>query len=205
MMMFWKAGLVLLAIPKTGTQAYAAALSDGADMVIRHPTTFKHMTAQRFDRKLRPLLPSPQAAQLETVAVIRAPIDWLGSWFRYRGRAQLAGQPNSTAGLEFDDFVTGYLERDPPPWAQIGSQHRFVSGKDGRILVDHLFPYEDQTRLRAFLSHRLGRDVPRPELRNVSPTRTLTLSPATEARLRAERAEDFALHKAVSAAAASRE
>lgn len=203
MMMFWKAGLVLLAVPKTGTHAYEAALSDQADMVIRHPTGFKHMTAQRFNRKLRPLMPEPESMQLETVAVIRAPIDWLGSWFRYRGRPQLDGQANSTSGLVFDEFVTGYLMDTPPPWARIGSQYSFVTGKDGRILVDHLFPYEDQDGLRAFLSHRLGRDVPPPDRRNVSPARSLTLSPGIEARLRAERPEEFALHQAVSAGSAS--
>jgi len=197
MMVFWKAGLVFLAVPKTGTQAYEAALGETADILIRHPPPAKHMTAQRFRRKFAPLLPPPPGGAFRTIAVIRAPVDWLGSWFRYRGRSQLDGHANSTAGLSFDSFVEGYLAEPQPAWARIGSQHRFVTDAGGTVLADYLFPYEDQTALRAYLAAQLGREVPPPPRRNVSPARPLLLSPETEARLRRARPEEFALHAAV--------
>lgn len=201
MMLFWKAGLVFLAVPKTGTQAFEAVLGDSADILLRHPPAVKHMTAQRFRRKFAPLLPPPPGGAFQSVAVIRAPVDWLGSWFRYRGRSQIDGHPNSTAGLGFDAFVEGYLSEAPPPWARIGSQHRFVTDGGGTVLTDYLFPYEAQAPLRAFLSERLGREVPPAPRRNVSPARPLELSGELESRLRAERPEEFALHEAVSAGA----
>lgn len=205
MMVFWKAGLAFLAVPKTGTQAYAATLGAEADILIRNPPDLKHMTAQRFRRKFLPMLDRNGDDSLETLAVIREPLDWLGSWYRYRGREGLKGHPNSTAGLSFDQFVEGYLAEKQPAWATVGSQHRFVTGGKGKLLVDHLFAYEDQAALRDFLGDRLGHIVEPPPRRNGSPPRPQELSPDTEARLRERCAADFALHetlRAVGSAAA---
>ncbi|WP_212523289.1 gamma-glutamyl kinase [Actibacterium sp. MT2.3-13A] len=193
MMMFWKARLVMLAVPKTGTQAYEAALGAQADMVIRHPPGAKHVTAQGFRRRILPLLDPDESQRLETLAVIREPIDWLGSWYRYRGRPQLEGQPNSTAGRSFDEFVEAYLSPAPPAFARVGSQARFASNKAGKVIVDHLFAYEDQDGLRRFLEQRLGVAI-EPPARNVSPSGQPTLAPAIEARLREVCAPDFTLH-----------
>ena len=194
MMMFWQAGLVMLAVPKTGTQAWQAALGEAADMIIRHPPEAKHMRARRFERRLRPLLERTGPRRLETLAVIRDPVDWRASWYRYRARPALAGQPASTAGIGFAGFIEATLDEQPPAFARIGSQARFVSDDDGRLLVDHLFAYEDQEGLRRFLSARLARPVEAPAPRNVSPARELGLPAALEARLRQAVAAEFALH-----------
>lgn len=193
MMIFWEAGLVLLAVPKTGTQAYAAALGDIADVVVRNPPRLKHITAQRFAHKLRPILPKQD---LTIVAVIREPADWLGSWYRYRSRPALAGHPNSTAEMSFADFVEAHLRDRPPACAEVGAQFRFLTGRDGALLVDHLFAYEDQPKLRAFLGDRLDRDLDVPPQRNVSPEADLTLPGDLAARLAVAREADFTLHAA---------
>lgn len=193
MMLFWKARLVMLAVPKTGTQAYEAALGERADMVIRHPPGCKHVTAQGFRRKLLPFIDPGRRQGLETLAVIREPLDWLGSWYRYRSRPQLDGQPNSTAGRSFDEFVEAYLTPAPPPFARVGSQARFASNKAGKVIIDHLFAYEDQDSLRRFLEKRLRTEIAPPE-RNVSPPGKLALDPEIEARLREICAPDFTLH-----------
>lgn len=198
MMVFWKARLVFLAVPKTGTQAYEAALGQQADIVMRHPTSVKHMSAQKFRRKFAPLLGPGTGKSLKTLAVIREPVDWLGSWYRYRRRPELNGHPNSTATLSFDDFVDGYLAEVQPAWANVGSQFRFVSNDRGHVITDHLFPYEDQIGLRGFLAQSLGFDVPPPPQVNRSPDRTPSrLSPELEDRLRRDHAADFDLHQAV--------
>jgi len=194
MMIFWEAGLTMLAVPKTGTQAYAAMLADTADMVMRHPPRMKHMTAQRFQRRFRPLLPPRDGAPMVTIAVIREPLDWLGSWYRYRGRPALDGHRNSTSGISFDEFVLAYVSARPPAHAAVGSQFRFVSDDAGKILVDHLFDYADQVRLRSFLSERLGHEVSTPPPRNVSPEAELVLSAQTEQRLRRHCEADFGLY-----------
>ncbi|WP_095589576.1 gamma-glutamyl kinase [Actibacterium ureilyticum] len=195
MMIFWKAGLVFLSVPKTGTHAWAAVLDQHADIVLRHPQAMKHMPARRFRREILPVLDPDRDRNLSMVAVIRDPVDWLGSWYRYRSRAQLEGDAKSTAGLCFADFVAGYLSDAPPPWAALGSQARFVSNRQGKVIVKHLFAYERPDGLRRFLSDRLGADIPAPPRLNVSPDGDLSLPAGLRDRLHDRLAPDIALHQ----------
>ncbi|MGC9419159.1 MAG: gamma-glutamyl kinase [Rhodovulum sp.] len=194
LLLFARERLALLAVPKTGSTAWAAALGPRADMVMRAPPPLKHMTLRRFRNRLLPLLEQAGVTDVETVAVVRQPEDWLGSWYRYRARPALNGRDTSTLGISFDDFVNAYLGTDRPAYARLGSQARFVApAKDGRK-VDHLFRYEDQERLVEFMQARLGVPVDLPR-RNASRPAALDLSEATRARLRRQRSEDFALYE----------
>ena len=187
MLVFWKARLVLLAVPKTGTTALEAALAPSADAAIVNPPGLKHMTLRKWRRDLAPVFEQNGRRPMETVAVMRDPVDWLSSWWRYRSRPELDGQKNSTAGISFDDFVRDWLSDTPPDHARIGSQATFLEGG-----VDHLFRHDRPEPLRMFLSERLGLAVSTGRA-NVSPRRDGKLSDAMEARLRAERPAEFAL------------
>jgi hypothetical protein len=192
MLLFWKAKLVLLAVPKTGTTALEAALLAHADAAILNPPEKKHLTARRWRNQLAPFFENRGARQIETMAVIREPRDWLGSWYRYRARPEIDATASSTAGMDFAQFVTGWLSEPEPEYAHVGRQSRFVSNAEGAVIVDHLFRYEEMEKAVAFLQMRLGitLDLGR---RNVSPKADLTLPPALEARLQREAAADFAL------------
>ena len=192
MLVFWKARLVVLAVPKTGTTALEAALAPRADAVIRNPPEKKHVTARRYRNQLAPFLENRGSRPMELMAVIREPRDWLGSWYRYRARPEIAGRPASTAGLSFEAFVEGWLTDPEPEFARVGRQSRFVSDGDGRLLIDHLFRYESLDEAVAFLEARLdtGIDLPR---RNASAGARLDLDPALDARLRREARADFDL------------
>ncbi|MCC7321718.1 MAG: gamma-glutamyl kinase [Rubellimicrobium sp.] len=192
MLVFWKERLVVLAVPKTGTTALEGALAPRAALVLRDPPTVKHTPLYRYRRFIAPYLAATGAADPETLAVVRHPVDWLGSWYRYRARDDLAGHANSTRALSFDDFVAEYCKGRPEPFAQVGSQAKFVEDGPGGPGITHLFRYEDQARLLAFLAERLGPLPDLPRL-NVSPARALSLSPRIEERLREKRAEEFAL------------
>ena len=195
MMVFWTAGIVVLSVPRTGTHAWQAMLGAEADMIIRHPPEAKHMRAERFENRLRPLFERGGRRRLETVAVIREPLDWRASWYRYRARPALDGKPNSTAGVGFAAFLEETLSPDPPPRARIGRQSRFVSDSAGNVIVDHLFAYEDQPALAAFLSHRLGRQIDPPgEVRNAAPRVVADLPEAVAATARAGLSAELALH-----------
>ncbi|MGB3408115.1 MAG: gamma-glutamyl kinase [Jannaschia sp.] len=187
MLVFWKQHLVILATPKTGTTALEAALAPLADAAIVNPPGLKHCTVQKYRRELSGFFEQKGRRPMQLVAVMREPVDWLGSWYRYRSRADLDGQPNSTAGMTFDDFIGAYLSDPQPDPARVGAQARFLEGG-----VDHLFRHDRQDDLLRFLAERLG-PLPPFERRNVSPRGDLSLSPAMEVRLRTERAEDFAL------------
>ena len=192
MLVFWKERLVLLSVPKTGTHAYAQALGSRASIVVADPPELKHAPVYRYNRFFRPMFDKMGATDLELVAVIREPLDWLGSWYRYRQRSDLDGHPASTRGVSFDDFLGATCEADPPAFANVGSQARFVEPRPNGTSVRHFFRYEDQQGLQAFLAERLG-PLPDIPVANASPLAHLVASPGTEARLRAQRATDFAL------------
>ncbi len=196
MMVFWRAGIAFLAVPKTGTHAYQAALADSADIILRGPPGAKHMNARKFNRHMRPILGKEDAKKLKTIAVIRDPIDWLGSWYRYRSRPQLDGLPNSTANVSFDTFVQDYLSDDPPAYARLGSQLRFVGDSEGNVIVDRLFDYARLSQLDRFLEKKLERKIIAPRL-NESPQGDLQISAKVEAKLREERSKEFELYQSV--------
>ena len=192
MMVFWKERLVLLSVPKTGTHAYMAALGSRASLVVRDPPDLKHVPLYRYNRFFRPMFEKMGADRMDLVAVIREPMDWLGSWYRYRQRPALDGHAASTRTVTFDAFLQAACDDTPPPYANVGSQAKFVEARPNGVSVRHLFRYEDQTGLQTFLADRLGRLPDLPQL-NVSPEADLSVSEATAQHVRQKRREDFAL------------
>jgi len=195
MLVFWKARLVLLAVPKTGTTALEQALLPHADAAIVNPPQHKHCTVRRYRAQLQKFFEQHGQRPLEIMAVVREPVDWLGSWYRYRHRDDLVGHPNSTRGISFDDFVSEFAKGKPAPFAAVGTQAKFLLDPEGRIGVDHLFRYEAQDRLLAFLSERLNMAITLPRL-NVSPAVALALGPEAEARLRRKCPAEFEVWEA---------
>ncbi|MDK3018483.1 gamma-glutamyl kinase [Pseudodonghicola flavimaris] len=196
MLVFYKERLVFLSVPKTGTTAYESALRDRADMVISDPPELKHAPVYRYNRFFRPMFDKVCHAEMETLAVMREPISWLGSWYRYRRRPFMAGKPNSTHDISFDDFVEAYAKGDPPGFARVGSQAKFLEPRPNGTRVMHLFRYEAQDRLRAFLQDRLDMEIATAR-ENVSPEMPLSLSPRVEEKLRRKCAEEFALYDSI--------
>lgn len=190
MLVFWKQRLVLLAVPKTGTSAFARALAGHASMSVQDPPELKHAPLYRYNRFFRPMFEKMGVERMETLAVLREPISWLGSWYRYRQRPFLDGKPTSTKGIDFDAFVDAYARGDRPPFANVGSQAKFIEPRPNGTAVTHLFRYENQAGLVEFLEDRLGVTIDLPR-ENVSPRRDLTLSAKVEAKLRRKCAADF--------------
>lgn len=189
---------MLLSVPKTGSTAYESALAPHAAMVISAPPELKHAPVFRYNRFFRPMIERFIGTAPDVVAVMREPVDWLGSWYRYRRRDALAGHANSTSDLSFDAFVDAYCRADPPPFAQVGSQAKFLEPQRNGTRVTHLFRYEDQAGLRAFLENRLGISMEVP-ICNRSPRAPLDLSTRVAARLRRKRADDFMLYEGIGA------
>lgn len=187
---FFKENLAILAVPKTGTTAYERTLRPHADIVFAKGR--KHMTAGQYHNKTSKFLRRLYGISPEVLAVMRNPLEQLRSWYRYRSRLANAG--HGTAGISFDAFVEAVLQDDPPLFAQIGSQHHFLTLRDGRLPVHHLFAYENQNQFRKFLCQRFDQQLEfRPQ--NVSPAKQAPLSPEIEARLRQVRAKEFELYQ----------
>lgn len=196
MLIFWKERLVFLSTPKTGSTSIETALESLAQVAIRRPAELKHMSAWSFSRHMAPLLEEAAGEPFTTVALMRDPIDWLGSWWRYRQRDDIRDMPRSTAGLSFDAVAQSYLSPSPDAYIKVGSQARHLGYKNGRAGVDQIFRYEEIDRFVHFFEERLGCEIILPRL-NVSPKAALSLSPQTEAGLRAHFFDDYALYNSL--------
>ena len=193
MLVFWKPKLVILATPKTGTTAIAAALESLAALSIPRPPALKHTSVQRYFRFLHPYLEVASGGPFSVVAMMREPRDWLGSWYRFRQRDGLNTAAESTAQVTFDEFVQAYCREDRPDFANVGSQARFLEPRNGKWL-DQLFRYEDFGVFVAFLEDMLDCEIHLPRL-NVSPDGSLDLKASTEDLLRHVLAKEFAMYQ----------
>jgi hypothetical protein len=198
MLVFWKQKLVFLSVPKTGTTAYEQALAPLAAMVILDPPELKHAPLYRYNRFFRPMFEKAgRCDDMETLAVMREPVSWLGSWYRYRRRPFMQGKANATFDVSFDEFVDAHIQGKPPGFANVGSQAKFLEPRPNGTAITHLFRYEDQAGLIEFLESRLDTTIDLPRA-NVSPQMDLALSPDIEARLRRKKAEEFDLYASIS-------
>ena len=190
MLVFWKENLVLLAVPKTGSTALQGALAPRASVVVRDPPHLKHAPCYRYKRFLKPYFVQAGGQKPELMAIVRNPIDWLGSWYRYRTRKDLIGHENSTHNVSFDDFVLEYCKGQPAPFANVGSQNKFLRINDGDIGAEHLFQYEQWDKVIDYLEDRLDFKITLKQ-QNVSPPMALKLTHEAEAKLREKRAAEF--------------
>ncbi len=200
MLLLPRARLVVLLTPKTGSQSLAGALAAHA-LPSPSGTRGRHIGAAEFARHHAAWAEAELGATPRTLAVMRAPLDRLGSWYRYRRRAGLADPARATAGLSFSDFVAATIAPDPPEFARIGQQDRFLGLAGQGPPTDLIADYAQLDRLAAFLADALGAPVRLPR-RNVSPgdPPDLALPDDLLARVRAARAGEFALYDRVAAA-----
>ncbi len=196
MLVFSKAKLVFLSVPKTGTTAYTAALAPLASMVVNDPPELKHSPVFRYNRFFRPMLEKFVGDGFDVMAVMREPIDWLGSWYRYRRREANTGAQNSTHHVNFDEFVQAYLLGQRPAFAQVGSQAKFLEPQRNGTAITHLFRYEDPENLNSFLDTRLSTQIVTKKM-NVSLPMRLELTEKTETRLRRKMLVDFDLYESI--------
>lgn len=193
MLVFLQAKLVFFATPKTGSTAIEHGFSPFADMIFQGNPEIKHIPPRRFNRLIAPFVSKYTGDDLCKVALMREPLDWLGSWYRYRRRDALLGHPNSTATVSFNQFIEAYLAETRPAFADLGSQHKFLRLRDDSVGVDRLFRYENMSAVSKFLCERLNQSVALEHL-NVSPTASLTLSPTLKRELEQRQKADFDLY-----------
>jgi hypothetical protein len=197
MLISLKANLALLALPKTGTTALESALRPHCDVVYSGDPRLKHINLRRFDRVFRPQLARIGAGDIDTFCMLREPMNWLESWYRYRARFNISDQIKSTANVSFEQFALAWLQDEPPEYARAGRQARFVQGEGGRQIT-HLYRYENYDAAIGFLETRFARKIVVDRV-NISPQRATELSAETRAKVIAALAEDYALWESIAA------
>ena len=82
------------------------------------------------------------------------------------------------------------MKGDKPPFANVGSQAKFLEPRPNGVRINHLFRYENQPALRAFVEDRLSvtLDLPRT---NVSPKLDLEISQEVVQRFRRKCAAEY--------------
>lgn len=185
MLVFSEQNLVLFSVPKTGSTAMEVALKPWADIAFyKHR---KHTPVGRYQRKIAPFLRTAYGLEPETMAVIRAPLEHLRSWYRYRA---------ATLDVDFNGFVRAVISEDPPDWARIGTQHNFLTGPGGTLGITHLFAYEAQMVLRDWLCARMQANITfKPQ--NVSPPAPTPISDEMREAFEVHYAQEIALHARV--------
>lgn len=196
MMISVPAKVAFLAMPRAGSTSVERALEPICDIQFRENPRVKHMNYRRYNNHMGRYLKAMKIDGVITTALFREPIEWLGSWYRYRSRPDALGTPNSTAGKSFDEFVAAYLMDEPPQFAKVGQQSDFVKGPETDCGIDYLFRFDRLIDLQRFLSERLSADlsfVPK----NESPVMDLPLSPALDTAIRARFATDYRIYNEV--------
>jgi hypothetical protein len=171
-MAFAGAGLVLLQVPKTGTTSLEDAWSPRADLTISADLAARHMYADEFELAHAAIM----APGFSYVAVVREPVDWLVSWWRWRTDDPVF--PSND--LSFADWFAGLFDLD------------------GRLqLVRDLGRYEISTRptvwwryenidaMTEWLASAIGVDAPQLQVLNASNDRNPMLTDDLRARIEA--------------------
>lgn len=188
-----------LCMPKCASTSIEAALSPYCDVSeTKHPVK-KHMNARFFRENVLPEYQSTMSAgKIEICCLMREPVEWVHSWYRFRSREKLK-DPQSrnhhkySGDMSFEVFVEGVLQEEVPAYAKMPRQHEFLRLGDGSLGVDYIFPLSAINRLEDYISAKVGSRVNFPE-RNVSPKIPLVLSALMKQRLQDHLVEDYKIY-----------
>lgn len=193
-------GFVLLSLTKCGSTSLedVRALRNRARVALRHEAPLKHATYAQFEQYVEPLLAIGGWARedYEVAVLVRDPLDWLVSWWRFRSRAELLedGRRHRWVGdLGFEEFADGFLDgrlADDPVDVRPSA---FVADRAGRVGVDRVFALGRPDLWHPWLEERLGTTIEVPRRNESTERRGPGLVPEVEARLRARMADDQAL------------
>jgi hypothetical protein len=153
MLVFPAERLVFLCTPKCGSTSVEEAYAPYASVVLGGHPKLKHVDLCAYERGFAPLT-GEDLGSLETVCLIRDPMEHLKSWHRYSRRRDLKNRKWSQRGRTFEDFVVDFLDVDQG-WT-MNTQHEFVQDETGQIGVNRIFALEHVDRFVDFMNERLG-------------------------------------------------
>lgn len=209
MLFLHRANLVILSQPKTGTSALQRTLGRHASIAFNNPPTYKHVRFRKFEAVVAPLIERMSGlgrSEYEVVSVMREPLDWLGSWYRYRAREALSGgggkaSERFTGTITFEEFLEAAClpPKQRPAYARVGIPCGVAMAGPDKLGVDRLFPYEDMSGLFELVQSNMNKKF-KIKTANVSPTppKPMKISSAVEEKVRKAFAYSFELHASLS-------
>lgn len=166
---------VLFATHKNASSSLEVTLKPHCEIQLVGQANVRHINFREYEKFILPLLAKKFKEQkFNTICIVREPLDWVHSWYKYRKRyflqqsKDLTFSSYSTVGLTFNEFVEGYLSDPQPEFARISNQSDFLKNSKGIIELDSYFKYEDLNLIVDYFSYRIGKKLKIPNL-NVSP------------------------------------
>ncbi|MDO5621943.1 MAG: hypothetical protein Q4G24_10780 [Paracoccus sp. (in: a-proteobacteria)] len=191
MLIFWEPRLVFLATPKAGSTAVQVALESLASVAVDRPAPLKHADSETFHRHILPWLNATAGESFTTVALMREPVSWLASWYRFLLRDDAENTDHPMANCSFDRFAQDYCAGQATHIRSIQPQSAFLGTSPHR--VNRIFRYEDIDRFTHFLEDRLDCVINLPRI-NVPPSVDVSLSEQTRRQLEMKMADDMNLY-----------
>lgn len=199
-------GFAFLCMPKCASSSIESAIADHCNINFSDHHRFKHINARDFrtyilgyrDKAVGDL-------SITTFCLMRDPLDWLFSWFRFRQRPELRDPAhpfhhNYAGNVSFDDFALAYARKgERPDYANLPTECDFLLLENGEIGVDRIYAMERLDLVAGFLSERIGRRIRLPR-KNRSPRMPMQLGSAAREALEHYLERDIALYRRVSEA-----
>ncbi len=177
-----------ICVPKTGSTSVGNILAEHSSINYDWKPSLKHMGAQVFHDHVMLFHKSlfPETA-IESFCIMREPVDWVTSWYKYRSRKELLSFTNNPrlkhrptlycGDLTIESFIEEVVkEGQKAPFAKILTQSRYIRLDNGEVGMDKVFRYENGMEpVEEYISNKMGREIQIPKL-NVSPHRNTDIS-----------------------------
>jgi hypothetical protein len=189
-------------VPKCASTSIESVVKKYSTIKFGGEPAIKHMSAQYFHDYVLPLhrklMPT---SSLESFCMMREPLEWVNSWYRYRSREALSNpqhpnHANYTGNISFEGFVEALTSENPPAYADIKNQSYYIKLRDGRVGVDKIFPMERIEEVANYLSGMIDEEIEIP-MKNVSPDRDKVLPTALYEKFKEFYREDYELYRRV--------
>lgn len=197
-----KNGIGFICVPKCGSTTVERFIRPKSDFSLSGNPQLKHIRYEQVESHVWPLLANLRLRKPFMFAVVREPISWVESWYRFRGRDELSPPDhpqhhNFTGHLSFPEYVEAVLTPKPPSHARIHSQFHYLHNAEGEVGVDQIITLENvDTEVPALLArHNMPIAQPK-ERQNVSEVRKAAALPENlRQQLLTHLAQDLALYQ----------
>tara|TARA_Y100000296_G_scaffold80962_1_gene107209 strand:+ start:1210 stop:1779 length:570 start_codon:yes stop_codon:yes gene_type:complete len=186
---------------KAASTSIESELSNFFNISISGEHIVKHINFRNYESKVLPMLSNfVSTERIETMCIIREPVSWVRSWYKYRSRESIlqTGKKNNYCGhLTFEQFVLEYMKPSKrESFANLNTQWDFVKDKNNELGINHLFKYDELDTFKNFVEKRIGKSLTIPSL-NVSPNVDSDLSAETSKKLKRYLAKDIELYEGI--------
>ena len=155
--------LSFICTPKCASTSIEKFMGNGERIELTGSPQMKHRDATFYKNKIKPFLTSAfPNSEFVSFALIREPISWLSSWWRYLQRPN-ASKHFNTNNISFNDYVLNFMK--PLDQRPLGTATRlkyprsWIIDDDGCVVVDKVFSLDKIEVLEEFLTLRTGSRV----------------------------------------------